>query len=123
RRGDSVALVHGEHELTFGELDERSSRLAQSLRERGLSPGDRVAYLDRTAPEVVELLFAVSKVGAVIVPMNWRLARPELSSVLADSRARVMIAGTGFADVAEALISEQPDAAELIVAGSDGPRG
>ena len=64
----------GDRELTFAALDERSNRLAQALRARGVGPGDRVAYLDRTAPEVIELLFAVSKIGAVIVPMNWRLA-------------------------------------------------
>ncbi len=87
-RGDALAIVQGDRELSFGALDERSNRLAQALRALGVGPGDRVAYLDRTAAEVVELLFAVSKLGAVIVPMNWRLAAPELSAVLADSRAR-----------------------------------
>ena len=95
-RGDAVAIVHGERELTFAELDERSSRLAQALRARGVGAGDRVAYLDRTAPEVIELLFAAAKIGAVIVPMNWRLARPELARVLRDSRAPVLIAGPEY---------------------------
>ena len=59
-RGDVVAIRHGERELTYAALDERSNRLARGLRAGGVGPGDRVAYLDRTAPEVVELLFAVS---------------------------------------------------------------
>jgi long-chain acyl-CoA synthetase len=103
-RGDSVAIEHEGRTLTFGELDERSSRLAQSLRATGVRAGDRVAYLDRTAPEVIELLFAASKLGAVIVPMNWRLAVPELAAVIRDSQARVLIAGPGYADVAADLV-------------------
>ena len=59
-------------------LDERSNRLAQALLAAGAEPGSRIAYLDRSAPEIVELLFAASKIGAVAVPLNWRLAVPEL---------------------------------------------
>jgi long-chain acyl-CoA synthetase len=78
-RGDVVALRHAGRALTYGELDERSNRLAQALLAAGAGPGSRIAYLDRTAPEVIELLFAASKIGAVIVPLNWRLAVAELT--------------------------------------------
>ena len=61
------------------------------------------------------MLFAVSKLGAVIVPMNWRLAAPELAAVLADSRAPVLIAGEQFSDLA-AELADGCDA-ELIVVG------
>ena len=120
-RGDAVAVVEGGRELTFASLDARSNRLAQALRARGIGPGDRVAYLDRTAPEVLELLFAVSKLGAVIVPMNWRLAVPELAAVLEDSRAGVLIAGQGFAAVAEQLTSARNGSTGLVVV-SEGDR-
>ena len=103
-RGDSVAIEHDARTLTFAALDARSSRLAQALRAAGVRAGDRVAYLDRTAPEVIELLFAVSKLGAVIVPMNWRLVAPELAAVIRDSRARVLIAGPRHADVAAEIV-------------------
>ena len=62
-RPDAVALRHGERELTYAELDARSSRLAQALLAAGIGPGSRVAYLGRTAPEVLELLFAAGKAG------------------------------------------------------------
>jgi long-chain acyl-CoA synthetase len=115
-RGDAIAIACGDRELTFASLDERSNRLAQALRERGIGEGDRVAYLDRTAPEVIELLFAVSKIGAVIVPMNWRLATPELARVLADSRAPLLIAGASFYEVADELVERQRSA-ELVIVG------
>jgi len=113
-RPQSVALRHGERELTYAALDERSSRLAQALLARGVGAGARVAYLDRSSPEVVELLFAASKIGAVLVPLNWRLAVPELAAVLADSRAPVLIAGPAFREVAERV---RPPA--LIVVGEE----
>ena len=50
-RGDVVALRHGERTLTYAQLDERTSRLAQAMLAAGAGPGARVAYLDRTAPE------------------------------------------------------------------------
>src|SRR5947209_7506377 len=128
-RGDAVAVAvavaEGGRELTFAALDARSNRLAQALRASGVGPGDRVAYLDRTAPEVLELLFAVSKLGAVIVPMNWRLAAPELADVLGDSGARVLIAGSEFTESARELTEGRANgsggAAELI--GVRAPHG
>jgi acyl-CoA synthetase (AMP-forming)/AMP-acid ligase II len=55
-RPEAVALRHAERELTYGELDERSNRLGQALLASGVGAGTRVAYLDRSSPEVVELL-------------------------------------------------------------------
>jgi long-chain acyl-CoA synthetase len=98
-----VALRHGELELTYAQLDARSNRLAQALLAGGLSEGSRVTYLGRSAPEVIELLFAVAKIGAVIVPLNWRLSRRELAGVLADAQAPLLIADTAYRQTAEAL--------------------
>jgi long-chain acyl-CoA synthetase len=113
-RPDAVAIRHGERELSYGDLDERSNRLARSLLARGVGAGARVAYLDRSSPEVVELLFAASKLGAVLVPLNWRLADPELRAVLADSGAPLLIAGPAFRETAERVRPR-----ELIVVGEE----
>jgi long-chain acyl-CoA synthetase len=121
KRGDALAIACGERSLTFSQLDERSSRLAQALRAEGIGAGDRVAYLDRTATEVIELLFAASKLGAVIVPMNWRLAAPELTAVLADSGAPVLIAGDGFRAVAGELVDGTRTS--LVVVGGERATG
>jgi long-chain acyl-CoA synthetase len=116
-RPDHVAIRHRDRELTYAELDERSSRLAQALLGSGLGPGARVAYLDRTAPEVVELLFATAKIGAVTVPLNWRLARGELAAVLRDAQPRLFIAGAAYEATAEELAARTPSAPELLVVG------
>src|SRR3954462_5237095 len=104
RRPEAIALRHGERELSYGELDERSNRLAQALLASGAGAGTRLAYLDRSSPEVVELLFAASKIGAVLVPLNWRLAPRELGVVLADAEAPLLIAGPGFREIAQGVV-------------------
>ena len=79
-RGDAIAIVQGSRPLTFAALDERSNRLAQALRRAGVS--DRaIASPTSTAPlpRWSSCCSPSSKIGAVIVPMNWRLAAPELS--------------------------------------------
>jgi long-chain acyl-CoA synthetase len=122
QRGDAVALRHGERSLTYAELDERTNRLAQAMLAAGAGAGARVAYLDRTAPEAVELLLAAAKVGAVAVPLNWRLAEPELVSVLRDAGAPLLIAGPAYAETAHAITAEV-DGTELVMVDPAAPDG
>ncbi len=103
RRPDVVAVRAGDRRLTFAELHERSSRLAQALLTAGAGPGTRIAHLDRTAPEVVELMFATAKLGAVCVPLNWRLATPELAVIVEDAGAPLLLAGPAHEAIADEL--------------------
>ena len=105
QRPETIAVKQGDRELTFAQLDERSNRLAQALRASGASAGSRIAYLDRSAPEMVELLFAASKIGAVAVPLNWRLAVPELRAVLEDAQAPLLIVGSEYEEVADEVVA------------------
>jgi acyl-CoA synthetase (AMP-forming)/AMP-acid ligase II len=118
-RGDVVALRCGTGALTYAELDDRSNRLAQVLLSAGVRTGDRVAHLDRTAPEVVELLFATGKIGAVTVPLNWRLAGAELQTIVADAGCAVLIAGPGYREVAREIAAAVPRRVEVIETGED----
>jgi long-chain acyl-CoA synthetase len=118
-RPQVVAIVHGERELSYVQLHDRSSRLAQALLAAGTGQGARVAYLGRTAPEVVELLFATSKIGAVTVPLNWRLAATELSAILADAGAPILIVDAGYAAVAAELAAAVPQELRVVVVGDD----
>lgn len=116
-RPDVVAIRNGSRALTYAQLHERSSRLAQALLAAGVRAGDRVAHLDRTAPEVVELLFATSKIGAVTVPLNWRLAPAELTTIVADAGCTVLIAGPAYRETARHIAQSVPQRLDTIDVG------
>ena len=104
-RPEKIAVIQGARELTYGRLDQRSNMLARALLSSGAGAGSRIAYLDRSAPEIVELLFAASKIGAVTVPLNWRLAVPELRAVLEDAQAPLVIVGPEFEEVTDEVVA------------------
>lgn len=91
-KGHEVALVHGAVRRRYRELDERVSRLATVLRARGVRPGSRVAILGPNAMEVFETYLATARLGALCVPLNFRLTSAELGFLLADSGATVLVA-------------------------------
>jgi fatty-acyl-CoA synthase len=84
---DSVAYTFGERDVTYHELDRRVSRLANALRGRGVQNGDRVAVLGLNTLEVIETFFASTRLGAICVPVNFRLVAGEIAYLLADSGA------------------------------------
>ena len=79
---DRPAVVDELGELTFGELHERSNRLADSLRSRGIGPGDRIAVMCRNHRGFVDVTVAAGKIGADILYLNTAFARPQLAEVL-----------------------------------------
>ena len=89
-RSGAPALSWGDTTLTFGELDRSSSRVASALQSAGVGPGDRVALLDKNSPAFFELVFGCSKIGAVLVGLNWRLSAPELTSILVDAEVSAL---------------------------------
>ncbi|MCL2582589.1 MAG: long-chain-fatty-acid--CoA ligase [Streptosporangiales bacterium] len=97
--GDQVALTFEGTTRTYREADERVSRLASALRERGVGPGDRVAVLGLNALEVMECYFATARLGAISVPLNFRLVAAEVAYMLEDSGARVAVVQSVLADV------------------------
>jgi long-chain acyl-CoA synthetase len=113
------ALLCDDRTETYGELDHRSNRLAQLLLTLGVGAEDRVAHLDRNDALAPELLFACAKIGAAIVPLNWRLATPELVKLLRDARVEVLFHGPAFADTVQTLRAELPQLRELIGAGDE----
>jgi fatty-acyl-CoA synthase len=88
---DRTAVIHGDAELTYRELHERATRMAHVLTGLGVSGGDRVAYLGPNEPAFLETLFATGMVGGIFVPLNTRLAAPELAYILADSGTTVLV--------------------------------
>jgi long-chain acyl-CoA synthetase len=97
RSPDSPAIRLGEVELSYGELDDRSARLAALLNEKGVGPGDRVGVMLPNVPEFPVAYYGVLRAGCVVVPMNVLLKRREIAFYLEDSGAKLLLAWHGFA--------------------------
>ena len=105
--------------LSYGALDQNSSRTANGLIQMAVAPGDRVAYLGKNSANYFELLLGVAKAGAVMCPINWRLAPSELAWILRDCEANVLFIGPEFADLACAQHSLFANVRNIIC--SEGP--
>ncbi|MFF7244515.1 long-chain fatty acid--CoA ligase [Embleya sp. NPDC008237] len=88
---ERTALVEAGRTLTYAALADRTARLAGHLAERGVRPGDRVAYLGVNAASTFETFFATWLLGAIAVPLNFRLSGAEIRYMLADSGAAVLV--------------------------------
>ena len=96
-------LVCEDVRRSFKELNERSSRLANAMRNLGVGHGDRVAVLALNEPEYYDLLFGLGKIGAILVPVNYRLAGPEIRFILEDSGAKILIFGKEYTEVVDSI--------------------
>ena len=97
---DAPALGDGVQTLTYGELDERVSRLASSLLLGGFEAGDRVGILMVNRPELLETLYACFRAGLVAVPINARLHPDEVRYIVAQAGARTIVVGPEHAPTA-----------------------
>ncbi len=102
----AAAVRLGPLELTYGELDDRSARLAALLREKGLRRGDRIGVMLPNVLEFPVSYYGVLRAGGVVVPMNVLLKRREIAFYLEDSGAKLLLAWHGFAAEAEAGAAE-----------------
>jgi fatty-acyl-CoA synthase len=103
---ERLAIVDGDLRLTYREFADRADRLVTALRESGVAPGDRVAALCANSHVMLELHHAVPRRGAVLVSLNIRLSREEMSYILRHSGARVLVATVEFAERARELAAE-----------------
>jgi len=111
--------LHEQRRLTYRAFDERIARLAAWLRATGVGRGDRAAILAQNCTDVFELQFACARLGAIFVPLNWRLTVPELSFILGDATPRVLIHDPEFAEAAQALVAVVPGLRLLPRGGPD----
>ncbi|WP_024367073.1 acyl-CoA synthetase [Arthrobacter sp. TB 26] len=100
KSGSKTALISGGRELSYEQLADRAVRLANALRDRGVEKGDRVAYLGENHPSFLETLFACGTLGAIFVPLNTRLAPPEIQFQLQDCGAGALVHAGSLGDLA-----------------------
>ncbi|WP_422014263.1 acyl-CoA synthetase [Reyranella sp.] len=130
RRPHRLAIhdLHTGRKLSYADLDTRIARLTAALAARGIAKGDRIALLAPNCAEYFELQFACGRLGAIMLPLNWRLTVSELAYILGDSNPKLLIHDKGFAEAAAALSNdlleidhERPDSAYERVLAEAGP--
>jgi len=101
--GTAAAVRYPGVELTYTDLEDRIGRLATVLADGGVGPGDRVAYVGLNSPAFLTTLLATLRLGAMFVPVNFRLAGPELQTVLERSGSVALVAEPGHQAVVDAI--------------------
>src|SRR5258707_6526337 len=96
--------------LTYADFASRIAAAARALKSQlGIGRGDRIAILAANHPDYLVLLYACARLGALLVPLNWRLAVPEQLFILADASVKVLLVQDAFAAVAVPLRDAQRD--------------
>ena len=100
RHTRKTAIAFGDRQLSYGDIAKAVDDRAAGLLRAGVSAGDRIAWYGLNHPDVFVLLFAAARIGAILVPLNWRLAEPELADIIADCAPKLVFHDAEFAAAA-----------------------
>jgi fatty-acyl-CoA synthase len=124
RRTPNKALaVHEERVVTYAGMQEWSAELAGGFAARGVGAGNVVALLSYNNLEFLATIFAANHLGAIAMPINWRLAAPELAFILEHSAARAIVSGPELVDLADTATRELDTALVRVRIGDDAVAG
>ncbi|MBW7849471.1 MAG: long-chain fatty acid--CoA ligase [Rhodospirillales bacterium] len=113
---DKVAIRFDGSDMTYADLAVEAARLASVLHDGlGVGRGDRVAYLGYNSPQMIALLFAAARIGAILIPLNWRLAPPEHEFVLRDATPSALFVESEFVSQTEAIAGGVPSMRKVVV--------
>ena len=115
---DRPCLVWDGAPITYAELHRRTERTAAGLAALGIRPGDVVALLLYNCPEFVEAMFALARLGAIFMPINWRLAPDEVAYIAGHAGARLVVSEPELAPLADAAAKSGRDARIAGVGGT-----
>ncbi|GAB2927030.1 long-chain fatty acid--CoA ligase [Nonomuraea fastidiosa] len=118
---ERTAFIFADRPVTYAEVHDRTTRLAAQLRASGVRAGDRVAYLGRNHLAFVETMFAAHVLGAIFVPLNFRLAAPEVAYMLGHSGADVLVYAPECAEVVRALPGDAARPREIVALADPAP--
>src|SRR6516164_1563456 len=119
--GDREAVVDNSLRLTYSELFDRTDRWSAALQRLGVRAGDRVAYIAPNTHAQLESFYAVPQMGAVLVPINYRLTADDFAYIIAHSGATVVCAHTDYLEAVDSIRDQVPEV-EHFVALEGGPR-
>ena len=120
-----LAIVYQDRRITFAELYERIEKAAGYLAARGVGPNDVVAVLMKNSAAFLEIAFAVSHLGAVFLPINFRLAADEVEYIVGNAQAKLLFADAEFAaavkNIAAAILLDEPAQIDTATFAADAP--
>ena len=116
-RGNKVAFVDPERSLTYGELQTRSIRFANALRDFGIEPEQRVALLLNDTVDYPVAFWGTIRAGCVAIPLNVYLTLPQYAYILADCRARALVVDAALAETIAPMLDKLPRKPVVIVVG------
>jgi acyl-CoA synthetase (AMP-forming)/AMP-acid ligase II len=122
RTPDKPLAVFGDDVVTYQEMVDRSAALAAGLHQRGVGAGDVVGLLSYNNIEFLATIFAANHLGAVVMPLNWRLAAAELRYILDHSRARALVCDDALIELADEASRDLGDLVRVCV-GTPGRAG
>jgi acyl-CoA synthetase (AMP-forming)/AMP-acid ligase II len=114
---DRVALVCGDREITYAQMEDRTNRLAHYLQKQGVKPGDKVGVYSRNGIETIESMIAVFKLRAVVVNVNYRYIENELQYIFQNSDMVALIHEARYSDKVAAVLPTCPLLKTTIVIG------
>jgi fatty-acyl-CoA synthase len=118
-----VALRSDGHGVTYKELDARFDRIAVAFSRLGVSVGGRVGILMANRTEYIEALGGIMRLGAIAVPLNFRLVAAEVAHLLHDSGATLLVADADRADIAREAVAVTGEKTPVVVVGDPPPSG
>lgn len=113
-RPQNVALEFGDRSTTYAQFDPLTRKLIAYFKANGVEAGDRIAWLGKNSDRYFMLLAAAARMGAVMAPLGWRLAPPEIGYIVKDTETKLLFAEQAFLDVA-AQIADGLDQELLVV--------
>src|SRR5579871_2141273 len=119
---DREAVVDGELRLTYAQFFDRCDRWSQVLQQKlGVGHGDRVAYIAPNTHAQLESFYAIPQLGAVVVPINYRLTPDDFAYIIGHSGAKIVCAHSDYLDAVDGILDQIPNV-EHFVALEGGPR-
>src|SRR5687768_6041267 len=112
--GDREAVVDGASRLTYRQFFERCDRWSSALQAFGLKHGDRVAYIAPNTHAQLESFYAVPQIGAVIVPINYRLTADDFAYIINHSGARVVCVHSDYLEAVDSIRAELPNVEQFV---------
>jgi fatty-acyl-CoA synthase len=111
---DREAVVDGELRLTYEQFFERCDRWSSALQAFGVKPGDRVAYIAPNTHAQLESFYAVPQIGAVVVPINYRLIADDFAYIINHSGARIVCAHSDYLEAVDSVRAELPNVEQFV---------